>query len=532
MNVLRKFKLVFIAVLAFLFTLTVTSCKKEEEGPVLDYDTEEHELTGIADDDSSFTTAKANVSESGFNFDTAQLSSINIDVSNAKTTFFLGEDFSSEGVVVQANFLATINGERKSESYNTTDFTVDSSHVDMFNIGTYPVEVTYRYKATVNKKSYNVNVISSEIANSGEEYVGGIDVKYKDNAEYSLDLNQEFDANVLNFSVIQHFFKKNVETKNAKTIPSSKYSTDGSKPVKIDASAVNTKVRGDYFVKVTYTPDSVWVDDKELTYSVTAFIMIHVLDPITGLKFVSGTQEFFASASDFDYSDWSFELTRKISGKGIVKYNETDFRVQGVVSFIKGKQTATVSYMDYAVDIEVAINVKESETYNITTGNIYNMADDPDNPGTLICKDGIWKSGLGTSTENTALDDSGVFKINKPSGYEDRYDTKKKLSKDKYGALYFGYRVKIAKTDSYVAVTMDNPGLLVIYAASPQDESRDVCVYSEPNLGGTEVGTIYTSAVKQQISQIVFEVKEAGTYYIQSFEGGIYLHGIVVAVAK
>lgn len=518
MNVLKKFKVVFLSVLALMFTLTAVSCNNNKAP----------ERTGITDDDESFTTAKANVSEDGFNFDTAILSSIDIDVSKARTTFFLGESFSSEGVVVKANFLASVDGERKSESFTTTDFSIDTSEVDMYNIGTYPVEVTYRYKAIVNKKTYNVNVISSELAASGEEYVGGIDVKYNGDLEYTIDLGQTFNPALDKFTVIEHDFVGYEEVKS-KSVTTNKYSTDGSTPVKIDASAVNSAVRGDYVVKVEYTPDEVVVDGKTLNYKVKAFIIVHVIDPITRVEFVSGTTTFAATAGNFDYSDWTFRVTRKNSGVANVNYNNKDFTVTNIVPFVTGTQEAIILYMDFNIAVRLNLVISESDTHNITTGNIYSVVYDEEKEAN-VCTGKVWKEDIKTSDKDVALDDSGIFKINKPSAYATDRLNSAGMSKDFYGSLYFGHRPTIKGNDSYVSVKMDNPGILVIYAASTGTSQRDVCVYDAPN-SGNEIALEYVPDTKA-ITQIEVTIEKAGTYYIQSFEGGIYLHALVVAVAK
>lgn len=522
MNVLRKFKLVFIAVLALLFSFSLASCNKVEQ----------KEATGITDDDESFTTAKANISESGFNFDTANLSSIEIDVSKAKTTFFLGEDFSSEGVVVKANFLANIDGERVTDSFTTTDFTVDYSDVDLYNIGTYPVEVTYRYKAIVYKKPYKVNVISSELAASGEEYVGGIDVKYNGDGEYTMDLGTDFNAGITNFTVVQHTFK-GYEEQNSKPIAQNKYSTDGSKPVLINASSVNKDVRGDYVVKVEYTPDAVEYNGKTLNYKVSAFIIVHVIDPVTKLKFVSGTKSFSASANDFDYSDWKFSVTRKNSGVAEVDYNATDFVVKEVVPFVTGKQIAYVYYMDYTNPEEIELTITESTTYDIVKGNIYDVQkEEVDGETVSKCVGEIWSSEMTSSAVDFALDSSGIFKITKPtlgSKWNERLNSSG-MSNDVCGSLYFGNRPTIKGAGSYISVEMKNPGILVVYAAGTNTtDTRDVCVYDAPD-SGEEIGLEYVTG--STIKQFVFNIEKAGTYYIQSFEGGIYVHGLVVAIAK
>ncbi len=524
MNVLKKLKYLSIAALGLLFTLTVASCGKTSTITGGSSPTN----SGITDDDSSFSTAAANVSESGFNFDTAYLSSTTINTKNARTTFYLGEEFSSEGVVVEANYMQTIDGKRVTETLTSTNFTTDSSKVDMYNIGTYPVEVTYRYKATVYTTTYSINVISSELADSGEEYVGGIEVSYsasnvtaKSKTEYNIDLGKTFDATVSPFTISQHIFVGE-EEKTSKPIGTKNYSTDGSKSVKIDTSAVDTTKRGDYIVSVEYTPEALSYNDKEISYSVKAFIIVHVIDPITNVVFASGTQSFAATAGDFDFSDWTFTVTRKNSGASTVTYNANDFYVFEVVPFVSGNQAAKVNYMDYEATVTVNIVVTESVEYNITTGNIYKNTDEG-------CTGEVWTDNIDTSAVDVALDSTGLFKITKPNKYTLRPLKDTGFASDSYGKVYFGNRPTIKGKGSYISVTMENAGVLVVYAASTGTTQRDVCVYDAPD-SGNEVGIGYVSDTK--VKQFIFEIEAAGTYYIQSFEGGIYVHGAVIAVKK
>ncbi len=527
MNLLKKARIVLIAFFALLFSLTIASCDKSSDEPV-------NPGQGITDNDESFTKANANVSEDGYDFDNANLSSIDINVSNAKTTFFLGDTFSSEGVTVTANFLTSVDGKNKLGSFTTTDFTVDSSEVDMYNIGTYPVEVTYRYKATVNKKSYNINVISSELANSGLEYVGGIEAKYYSSADnkyvnsVSLELGTSFESALSKFQIKEHIFTGLTETKS-KTIASTNYSTDGSTSVKIDTSKVDNTKRGDYIINIEYTPESVVVNSKTISYKVKAFIFVHVIDPITDVKFTDGTTSFAASAEDFDYSDWTFKITRKISGETIVKYNTTDFTVSGIVPFITGTQTAVINCADYLYTIYLDLTVTESTTYNITTSNIYEVTTDEE--GTKTCTGTVWSDSITTSSVDVALDDTGLFKITKPSAFVAASSRLNKgMSRDFYGSLYFGARATVKGNGSYISVQMDNPGTLVIYVAAPNDGKRDISVNSTLDVADDDV-TQYTSESKQTITQLVFKVETAGTYYIQS-NASAYIHGIVVAVSK
>ena len=137
MNVLKRFKYLMIAMFGLAFSLTLASCQKNEADP------------------NGFYESKTNISEDGFDFDKAHLSSIIIDTSKAKTVFFLGEEFTTDGVSITANFL---NDENKLGSIQTTDFTVDTKEVDMFNVGTYSVTIIYRYKDTVVKQKYEISI--------------------------------------------------------------------------------------------------------------------------------------------------------------------------------------------------------------------------------------------------------------------------------------------------------------------------------------------------------------------------------------
>ena len=170
MNMLRKFKYIALIGFALAFSLTLASCKKEEADP------------------NGFYESTINKSADGYNFDEAHLSSITIDTSKDKTVFFLGEAFTTDGITITANFL---NDDRKLGSLVTTDFTVDTKEVDMYNIGTYQVTIIYRYKDTVQKQKYSINVVSSVFESTPIlEYFAGLEATFADNSRiknYLLD---------------------------------------------------------------------------------------------------------------------------------------------------------------------------------------------------------------------------------------------------------------------------------------------------------------------------------------------------------
>lgn len=73
-----------------------------------------------------------------------------LDTSSAKTEYFLGEEFSSQGLHVEG---------RKGQYFsNISNFTVDSSEFCSDKVGTYQIKIKYNNLV----KNYNVKVISNE----------------------------------------------------------------------------------------------------------------------------------------------------------------------------------------------------------------------------------------------------------------------------------------------------------------------------------------------------------------------------------
>ena len=74
-------------------------------------------------------------SKDEFDYSSATMTSISIVESTAKTKFYLGDEFSSEGLTANANFVSYVNGSPVSHSFQTQDLTVNYSDVDFYNVG-------------------------------------------------------------------------------------------------------------------------------------------------------------------------------------------------------------------------------------------------------------------------------------------------------------------------------------------------------------------------------------------------------------
>ena len=71
--------------------------------------------------------------------DTTVLRSISLDTSNVRKTFYIGEEFNYDGLVVNRTLAVydKNNSNKGNVNIPTKDFTVDSSEVDMTKTGTY-----------------------------------------------------------------------------------------------------------------------------------------------------------------------------------------------------------------------------------------------------------------------------------------------------------------------------------------------------------------------------------------------------------
>ena len=482
----------------------------------------------------------ATAADESFDFESATMTSISIVESTAKTKFYLGDTFSSEGLTANANFVSYASGNPVSKSFETQDLTVDSSNVDFYNVGTYPVKVQYRYHRTVRNTTYNVQVISSEFDQAGIKYVGGIEVTYSGAKafDYDLDLTGTKSINIKQFRVTLHYYQSGQEVETEAVRDNRLFGTTEDSKVFIDYSSVNLRKKGTYIAKVTYTADPVTVNGKSVSYKVNSFVIINVNDEVKTFNFYSGTTTFVADVVDVDFSDWKFEIERKISGKEIIDYNPEMFTISGVSPFVVGVQKASVVCAELA-DLARIVNVTitESSQYNIVTGNIYTVTTAADGSqvfgGEVFKKVDDYPTNTNLQEGIYQLDSSGLFFVKNSVKYEDRT-----AGADRYGSLNFGERITIKGADHYFTVTVTGPARIVIYAASTGDNSsRDVGIYSlEGELlydaEGNELQQFTNEENKKQIiEQFIFDVDKAGTYIVRS-DLQVYIHGFVLAMQK
>ena len=454
--------------LGVISLLTIASCKKEEP-PVIE-----------PFDPNPVTSEET-------------LSSISLNTENAKTNYYIGETFTTEGLEVVSNYVVYKDGRPTSVQKECKDYYVDSSLVDMSHAGEYPVTIVYRLGTIKVSSAYKVNVRSSVLEASNEKYISGLEVKYGSTTEFFVDDEFNFRTNAL--TIRAHYFQ-GAEEVEVKTI--------GYNKIKIDSSAVDTSKVGTYVIKYSIS-ETLTIQGSAYENEVSAFTIVTVVNPTTSIELVSGSLSLEASILGLDTSDWKIKINRMRRDPEIVDFTDELFNLKNVVPYLVAEQNVRIEWKEDPLNIfiDLTINVTESDKYSIVTATELSKVED---------KDG-----------KIQLDEAGKLFV--PSGVtmtEGRHT-------DKYGVITFAERVTIKGAAQPLEVHMDAPGILVLYIASSGDESREITMY-DPN--GEEVESFMTASTKQTITEVHLTVEQAGVYKVINPASGVYIHGCILAMEK
>lgn len=479
---MKTIKKLGLFVFAFLAVVMLASCGNKEDNT----DVAESELSG------------------------AVLSSISVDTTNVKTLYYLGEEFSSEGLKVNVNYLKFNEEENKTEAIKKecTTYYLDLSAVDMSAVGEYQVKVLYRTGNKTVNAQYKIQVKSSIFNESGLEYLSGLEIKYDSNTIKELKLDESYTFNKNLVTATLH----TAQMVNGEIVTGTK-SVDMTK-LSIDYSAVDTANVGTYMVKYTYTGDALYINGQNYENKVVSYTLVNVVNPVVSIEKVSKNDvNFYATTEGLDYSNWNIKITREVArGTETVACTSDLFEITGACSYVVGSsQTVKVTLLeDTTKTIEVNVSIVASKTQDILIGNNFNK---DLNNGTTSNDQG-----------RIQLDDSGMFFANFSETNTSK--TREENSKAADGVA-FSTRVTINTSASF-EIVMSKPGVIIVYASSTGDDARELALVDSL---GVELGSGFAT-LKNTPTAFRFNVTEAGTYKVVSLTSTIYVHGCIVATSK
>ena len=267
------------------------------------------------------------------------LQSITLDTTDVKKVFYLGEDFTYEGLRVNANY----NG----YSEEVTDYKVSSFNYKKDERGTYSITVEYS-KDGFSQRAYYSVVVKGKLDDVNE--LIGLDV-YFGNQEAVFKTVSVLDETKYDYNdlVVEAVYLDGT----TKVLNSNEYT--------LKNENVDLNKRGSYEVVVSYSENYKISDSETITITEENFFLILVENKATEFKFVSGKTSFTAE-EEATAEDWVFEVTLENGDKETVTYEQV--KVESF-PFISGTYQLNVTYNQEQMNQDSA-NISLKDTVEIT----------------------------------------------------------------------------------------------------------------------------------------------------------------------
>ena len=489
-------------------------------------------------------------------------SSFSINTDNVKKVFYLGDSFNADGLKVVKNYLSYDKDNNlvdiPAKQYETREYSVDSSEVNINAVGKYPVYVTCRVGTSTNTLNYEVEVRSSLFeSTAGLEYISGIDVSYVDDTIVkTYTINNDGEPISLSESDLKYtVYKKKI---GSDLVATSEAITPEASKLSFDFSTIDKDKLGTYMIKVTYDGGKVTVEGKEYDNKVVSYVLVHVKNDAVKISAPTKAEAgkvnkdtFKQTLDGIDLSSWKVKITREV-GTEIVDFSTDLFEVSGLDNFkVDALQELTITLIENpSVKFYPNIYIEASTTLNI---NVYK--DLTPNDGVLTGateKSGVMSGGSYNIPTDKAVD--GMYKLAGTDfifgsasyveatktgiKYENRLDKSansttsggKSYLTDKCDSLFFPTRLNMTGSSQKIKVVMDKPGQIAVFFAQQKDDVVEL-IMQDANGEELEVHDT-TSYYKQEICKKIFTCEKAGTYYFVNPSGGVYFHGLAIATAK
>ena len=282
--------------------------------------------------------------------DVIELVLIKTDTSNAKTEFFIGDEFSTEGLVVTST---TRNRTQGTVSYDApvdlADCTIDSSAYKADTVGTYTINVSYTLGEITKTADYSVEVVRdirpSRLVLDDSE------------VQKSFNVNDEFTYAGLKATVFDYNYKTNTELEGR----------DVSSEITVDSSAYKKDAQGEYTINVSYTQYETTINSSYVVIvKLGAGLAFDVPSDISGFtsdEYGRLTTTLGTDGTTIDFSSWKVNA---VDANGVVESDVTD----------------KVAFSAYLNNTPVTVTDKQIQAEKAGAYNIVAKLDDYTIPGT------------------------------------------------------------------------------------------------------------------------------------------------------
>ncbi len=443
-----------------------------------------------------------------------KLQTLNVDTSNAKTEYFVGQEFTAEGIVVTASLGKSETEIKETVTLNANEYTVDSSAYNKDEAGTYSIKVSYTLKDVTLEKSYDVTV---SVVN-----FDGLKVTLADGTSDTVTLSAEATTALIDVTkIVVNEINPSDGTVGNVTTEYSVALYKGEEKITLTDNKANVG-GGVYQIWVSKASEVIADSTRE------AFVNIYVVDDLASIALNEGATLSQDAGEDVISATWNFTAT--YASGATKELTIADVTIEGLDTKTVGTDVkATVSYTDTNAK-GVVVTKTTDVLYTITPASGTTVVRVSADIGALVTEGTL---SVATITSETTLADGISVLAN--SAKSVAIDANKK-SVDGYS---FTHRLKLSGAGSIdtrsIKIEAAGKAKITVYMMSSSSaDSRSVGLYvadstvTEGNVGLKLIDGTAQTVGGAALAKYEYTVSEAGTYYLAAATGGTNVYYITV----
>lgn len=423
------------------------------------------------------------------------IESIVLDDSAVSKSFYLGDEFNSNGLKVLINY------SDDSTLDVTGDCQVDSSNFDSNFVGDYVINVYYSTDTIFKQMEYSVEV-KEIIPELTTKYVVGLELTEPTKTEYLA--TEELDLTGLAAKAIY-------SDGSTKDLTSQDY--------QVDTSKIDMNIPNDYYEVVVSYSETYQLNGHSQTLTVKNGVYVTVSDVLESISVNTNDLNVVEQYKDIDISGWTItatyvsELSRPVDNSLVtITYDKNTV----------GEQTAVVTYVENNVTATADVTIVVEKSDEEALEEVFFTAD---------------SLATGSNEANFVwMDSTGAYKIDvlAASGKKVDIDANKKTADD---GTSFTQRLKLGGSGSATARALvldlsmyaDKQVKITVYCmSSTGSEDRQLDIYQDAFKNGTALGSF--TALGASLSMTTITVDGGNVYALGSPSKGVNVYGIRISV--
>ena len=448
---------------------------------------------------------------------TYRLSSISLDTGDAKTEYTIGDEFSAAGLKVTAGFV--YDGGTASEDV-TEDAVIDAANFNNKKTGTYAINIGYTFRGVTLYNNYRVNVTSDILGT-----IAGLELTYDGERQFAVPAKDAQTVPSIDLSklTVNKITGTDASDTKSEALASGdyalSYSINGGQRAEVSSTSIPVTEAGTYSV-FARAETSVGTEN----FTMEGFITFYAVDEVKSLAVSGGKTEFEYNTEETIGEDMTYTVTYASGATKVVPFGDASLTVEGIDNKATGTNTANVTYTETYLSFDSELGAAVSNTVTATATFEYKIGENPD-AGQVVEEEikvnisevdksqfadsnniveDIDLSGDGAIVATAAAD--SAIKITDNSKKIDGFEFTQRLQLNGKGST----------ESKSIKITTKGAATITVYGMSGSSNTvRPLALYDS---NYSPMGQSFDND-GNAIAKFVYEVEEAGTYYLGSTSG-------------